>query len=93
MSATIELDGGLDLLFPQRTLAMPLTTGMTIGAVAERLATLATRDGNLISPPTGGVGPGILVLVNDADFMCFDGPATVVEDGDHVVFISTVHGG
>jgi ubiquitin related modifier 1 len=41
----------------------------------------------------GVVRPGILVLVNDADWELCGGAEAVVEDGDEISFISTLHGG
>lgn len=37
--------------------------------------------------------PGILVLVNDTDWELTGTLQTLVEDGDTVTFISTLHGG
>ncbi|RUS15249.1 hypothetical protein BC937DRAFT_92704 [Endogone sp. FLAS-F59071] len=37
--------------------------------------------------------PGILVLINDADWELCDGPDYQLQDGDSIVFISTLHGG
>lgn len=37
--------------------------------------------------------PGILVLVNDCDWELMGGLDADVQDGDVVVFISTLHGG
>jgi ubiquitin related modifier 1 len=39
------------------------------------------------------VRPGILVLINDADWELHGTTRAVIEEGDHVVFISTLHGG
>eukprot|EP00039_Didymoeca_costata_P024264 m.9804 g.9804 ORF g.9804 m.9804 type:complete len:100 (+) comp4136_c0_seq1:234-533(+) len=54
---------------------------------------------NLVSGPKemfavdGGVRPGILVLVNDTDWELLDELNYVLEEDDHVLFISTLHGG
>ena len=37
--------------------------------------------------------PGILVLINDADWELEDGLDYALRDGDRLVFISTLHGG
>ena len=37
--------------------------------------------------------PGILVLINDTDWELTGQLQTLVEDGDTVTFISTLHGG
>jgi len=39
------------------------------------------------------VRPGILVLINDCDWELLEGLNYVVQDGDSLVFISTLHGG
>lgn len=39
------------------------------------------------------VRPGILVLINDADWELEGESAYELEDGDHISFISTLHGG
>ncbi|KAL9056026.1 MAG: hypothetical protein Q9162_003205 [Coniocarpon cinnabarinum] len=39
------------------------------------------------------VRPGILVLINDADWELEEERETVLEEGDEVVFVSTLHGG
>ena len=39
------------------------------------------------------VRPGILVLVNDADWELVGQTEYILEDGDNVTFISTLHGG
>ncbi|OBT89817.1 hypothetical protein VE02_00827 [Pseudogymnoascus sp. 03VT05] len=37
--------------------------------------------------------PGILVLINDADWELEGGEAYVVQPGDNILFVSTLHGG
>jgi len=39
------------------------------------------------------VRPGILVLINDCDWELLEGLNYIVQDGDSLVFISTLHGG
>jgi len=41
----------------------------------------------------GNVRPGILVLVNDADWELEGERECVLGEGDEVVFVSTLHGG
>ncbi|KAJ7099702.1 hypothetical protein C8R44DRAFT_747631 [Mycena epipterygia] len=41
----------------------------------------------------GTVRPGILVLVNDTDWELEGEGAYVLQEGDEIVFISTLHGG
>jgi hypothetical protein len=37
--------------------------------------------------------PGILVLINDADWELEGEEEYILQDGDEIVFISTLHGG
>lgn len=39
------------------------------------------------------VRPGILVLINDCDWELLGGLEYEVQEGDSIVFISTLHGG
>lgn len=41
----------------------------------------------------GTVRPGILVLINDADWELEGEGACELHEGDEVVFVSTLHGG
>jgi ubiquitin related modifier 1 len=41
----------------------------------------------------GSVRPGIIVLVNDTDWELLETTRYVLEEGDSVAFISTLHGG
>ena len=41
----------------------------------------------------GTVRPGILVLINDADWELEGEEEYVLREGDEVVFVSTLHGG
>jgi hypothetical protein len=42
---------------------------------------------------TDGRRPGILVLVNDADWELEGTGEYILEEGDEIAFISTLHGG
>lgn len=41
----------------------------------------------------GSVRPGILVLVNEADWELEGEGAYLVQEGDEILFMSTLHGG
>lgn len=48
----------------------------------------------LFTEPAGDtVRPGILVLINDADWELEGEGSYELEQGDHISFISTLHGG
>ncbi|XP_071980642.1 ubiquitin-related modifier 1 isoform X3 [Engystomops pustulosus] len=50
----------------------------------------APRD---LARPTGSLRPGILVLINDADWELMGELDYKIQDQDNIVFISTLHGG
>ncbi|TFY56746.1 hypothetical protein EVG20_g8807 [Dentipellis fragilis] len=54
---------------------------------------LTERAELFVDEGTGSVRPGILVLVNDTDWELEGEGAYEVQEGDEVVFISTLHGG
>ncbi|KDN53147.1 ubiquitin-like modifier 1 [Tilletiaria anomala UBC 951] len=54
--------------------------------IVERPELFVDVDGN-------GVRPGILVLINDVDWELDGETSYVLQDGDEVSFISTLHGG
>lgn len=92
---TVELSGGLELLFANRKsfpVALP-------GARAPMRAVIAhVRDNLLVERAElfaagDGVRAGILVLINDVDWELDGALDADVGDGDVVLFISTLHGG
>lgn len=46
-----------------------------------------------INQKEDNIRPGILILINDSDWELFDEVAYELQNGDEVVFISTLHGG
>jgi ubiquitin related modifier 1 len=95
-SLTIELSGGLELLFSgQRSLqvALPAAGRCSIKALLALL-----RDSHLQERPElfmagDSVRPGILVLINEVDWELEGMLAAEVAHGDTVTLISTLHGG
>ena len=69
----------------------------TVARVAAAAAALADPDQAhmlfLKGTRSETVRPGVLVLVNDADWELCGGPGARVGAGDRVTFISTLHGG
>ncbi|KAL7423965.1 Ubiquitin-related modifier 1 [Cryptotrichosporon argae] len=95
----LEFGGGLHLLFsstPKHTVRLPRTTG---GAPTTVRALVAWMKAELVSEREEmfgegeGVRPGILVLINDADWELEGELEYELQDGDEIVFISTLHGG
>jgi ubiquitin related modifier 1 len=98
VNLTVEFAGGMDLLFGGRkTVDICVPPGAS-GLVTVLEVIMYCRDHLLTERPDlfmkgDSVRPGILVLVNDADWELSGKTATEVRNGDSVVFISTLHGG
>jgi len=96
MKIQIEFSGGLELLFgkvkshaieiteKERVVLKDLLQWMKLNMLKER-PELFLVDST--------VRPGILVLINDVDWELQGGIDCTVENGDTLVFISTLHGG
>lgn len=74
--------------------AAPTTTVARVAAAAAALADPDQAHMLFVKGKTSGtVRPGVLVLVNDADWELLGGAGARVGAGDRVTFISTLHGG
>jgi len=96
MKLTFELSGGLEILFDKVVKHQVEFADRQSTSLKELI--LHIKDNLIKERPDlffvdGTVRPGILVLVNDCDWELLGGMDYQVQDGDHVVFISTVHGG
>ncbi len=97
VSIKIEFAGGADLLFNgiknhQLTLPDQGKAWQIRGLIAWiRDNLLRERPELFLHGET--VRPGILVLVNDTDWELLGELDYVLQDGDTIVFISTLHGG
>ncbi|KAI4207347.1 MAG: hypothetical protein LQ346_000596 [Caloplaca aetnensis] len=98
---SVEFSGGLEMLFShKRKHFIPLPAVDENGG-ASNLAYLVRylcdklmrgrKKELFVLDDT--VRPGILVLVNDADWELEGGGAYVLEEGDNILFVSTLHGG
>ncbi|KND00902.1 ubiquitin-related modifier URM1 [Spizellomyces punctatus DAOM BR117] len=101
MGLTIHLQfsGGMELLFnneKEKTVTLPDTFTPALATLKDLLPWM--RD-NLLSERAelfmqgDTVRPGILVLINDADWELEGELEYVLKDDDTIVFISTLHGG
>ncbi|KAM0700929.1 hypothetical protein Q7P35_012651 [Cladosporium inversicolor] len=106
MSSTIpikvEFTGGLELLFSSQrshkialpstdpTTSQPVNVGFLIDWLCKNLMKDPRQDMFVLE---GTVRPGILVLINDADWELEGQDAYELQAGDEVVFVSTLHGG
>ncbi|EGC31354.1 hypothetical protein DICPUDRAFT_89691 [Dictyostelium purpureum] len=96
MKVTVDLSGGLELLFDKKKVHQIEFSDKNEIPLRELI--LYMRD-NLLKERAelfvvdNTVRPGILVLINDADWELFGGIEYNVEDKDTITFISTLHGG
>lgn len=94
----VEFAGGMDLLFGGTKEA-----DIEVHSSADQPVTIVDvmvhcRDKLLTERPElfmkgESVRPGILVLINDADWELMGTTDAEVDEGDSIVFISTLHGG
>ncbi|KXS18905.1 ubiquitin-related modifier 1 [Gonapodya prolifera JEL478] len=95
MKLTLEFTGGMELLF-QGTKKVSVTLPEKVTTVKTLLPWI--RDSLLKSKPDmfmqgDTVRPGVLVLINDADWELEGQLSYELQEGDTIVFISTLHGG
>ncbi|KAK8804370.1 hypothetical protein WA588_004585 [Blastocystis sp. NMH] len=93
MKLTVEFGGGMDVLFNGRKrieLDVPLTTVHDL-ILYLRDKELSERGDLFVDGDS--LRSGILVLVNDVDWEVLDKDDTELSEGDHVLFLSTLHGG
>ncbi|CAG1990697.1 unnamed protein product [Fusarium graminearum] len=82
LSIDVEFSGGLEMLFSnkrQHALSIPANV------MDDSRKDLFVLDSHL--------RPGILVLINDADWELEGEEAYEIQSGDNILFVSTLHGG
>ncbi|EAY17366.1 hypothetical protein TVAG_319610 [Trichomonas vaginalis G3] len=95
LDISIEFEGGLEHDFKAPN---GLKEKVPAGMKLEELPALLSKKYLDPSKPTrflaenGHLLPGILVMINDADSE-IDGMDQKLSSGDHITFISTLHGG
>lgn len=100
-SLGVEFSGGAESLFDMQKKfdiqvpneSGPLLVSDLVRYINVNLIPDKSRSHLLVDKDGEGVRPGILVLVNEVDWDLLQGPKTILEDGDVVSFISTLHGG
>lgn len=98
MKVRIELSGGLELIFKKKEFQLDFNNNsenstVTIKDLVDELKKHILERPDFFLNKDGTVRPGILVIINDADWELFDKENTKLNDNDVVGFISTLHGG
>ncbi|KAF7561584.1 hypothetical protein G7046_g2561 [Stylonectria norvegica] len=101
LSLAIEFSGGLEMLFSdQRQLALAIPAldkdgrPANIAYLIEYLCQNVMEDSRQeLFVLDNHLRPGILVLINDADWELEGEEAYELQSGDNILFVSTLHGG
>ncbi|KAJ9395926.1 hypothetical protein DTO282F9_7171 [Paecilomyces variotii] len=101
ISITVEFTGGLEMLFAnerKHSLTIPATVDdgkkPTISYLIEYLVKNVMKDQRKeLFVVDNNVRPGILVLINDADWELEGEESYELQQGDNILFVSTLHGG
>jgi ubiquitin related modifier 1 len=94
----LEFSGGCELLVNKQT-SIEIDSKIPTGTSLRQLVlwirdhVLTERPDHFVNAAGDGIRPGVLMLVNDCDSEVLGGHEYVVEEGDSVAFISTLHGG
>ncbi|CAG8537830.1 3577_t:CDS:2 [Ambispora gerdemannii] len=100
LKVSLSFNGGMELLFnnvKQKTVEIPASINNSNPTTMKDLIRwirdnlLKERPELFVSGET--VRPGILVLINDADWELEGELKYEIKDADDIVFISTLHGG
>ncbi|KAI0490615.1 Urm1-domain-containing protein [Xylaria cf. heliscus] len=101
LSIVVEFTGGLEMLFSDQrrhALSIPAidknSKPVTIAYLIEYLCENTMKDTRKeLFVLDHHVRPGILVLINDADWELEGEEAYEIQNGDNILFVSTLHGG
>lgn len=101
LSIKVEFTGGLEMLFDNITehkLSIPShnksNSPFTVGDLITWLVENEMKDTRKeLFVLDGAIRPGILVLINEADWELEGEDRYEVKDGDTILFVSTLHGG
>ncbi|EEH02592.1 conserved hypothetical protein [Histoplasma capsulatum G186AR] len=106
LTITVEFTGGLEAIFNntrKHTLSIPATypspsTGepepTSVASLVHYLIENVMEDKRQeLFVVDGAVRPGILVLINDADWELEGEEKYQIQQGDNILFVSTLHGG
>ncbi|KAK1770598.1 ubiquitin-related modifier 1 [Phialemonium atrogriseum] len=101
LSVVVEFSGGLEMLFSDQrrhSLSIPATdkdgrpsnVSFLIDYLCKNVMKDARKELFILNDH---IRPGILVLINDADWELEGEEAYEIQNGDNILFVSTLHGG
>ncbi|CAF3459445.1 unnamed protein product [Fusarium graminearum] len=101
LSIDVEFSGGLEMLFSnkrQHALSIPAVgqdgkpadIAYLINYLCQNVMDDSRKDLFVLD---SHLRPGILVLINDADWELEGEEAYEIQSGDNILFVSTLHGG
>ncbi|KAI0122860.1 ubiquitin-related modifier 1 [Xylariales sp. AK1849] len=101
LSIVVEFSGGLEMLFSDRrhhSLSIPIVDkdgkAATVAFLIDYLCRHVMKDSRKeLFVLEDHLRPGILVLINDADWELEGEEAYEIQGGDNILFVSTLHGG
>ncbi|KAG6010778.1 Ubiquitin- modifier 1 [Claviceps maximensis] len=101
LTITVEFSGGLEMLFSDQrhhSLRLPSknkdSQTANIGHLIDHLCRYVMKDTRQeLFVLDSNLRPGILVLINDADWELEGEEAYELKNGDNILFVSTLHGG
>ncbi|KAL2007204.1 hypothetical protein VTN00DRAFT_8642 [Thermoascus crustaceus] len=101
ISITVEFSGGLEMLFSnERKHQISIPAKLDDGSSPNITYLLQYLLNNVMTDQRkelfvldNNVRPGILVLINDADWELEGEEKYEIQQGDHILFVSTLHGG
>ncbi|KAK7966729.1 hypothetical protein PG997_013103 [Apiospora hydei] len=101
MPVVVEFSGGLEMLFSDQrrhSLSIPVATSegkpATVAFLIDYLCRNTMKDTRKeLFVLDDHLRPGILVLINDADWELEGEEAYEIQSGDNILFVSTLHGG
>lgn len=98
LNCTVELKGGLELLFENcKKIELKLSPGptgkCTVRSLIQHLKTNYLKERPELFVSGDDIRPGILIIINETDSELLGHLDYEVQNNDNVLFISTLHGG
>lgn len=98
LNCTVELKGGLELLFENcKKMELKLSPGSngkcTVRSLIQHLKTNHLKERPELFVSGDDIRPGILIIINETDSELLGHLDYELQDNDNVLFISTLHGG